>query len=97
MANFHLAYPDLAVDKFSDQDVNFFVQLLERKVNFALGDALAHPDVLASYTFHKKVLFSSLLQVHAAEWYENDIEKATIWAATRKQFLTRFSDGRNKV
>ena len=100
MTNTHLAYPDLALDKFSgthpDQDAEFFVQLIERKINFALGDAPADPDDLVGYTVRKKALFSSLLQGPAAEWYENFIEKATTWAATREQFITRFSDGRNK-
>ena len=52
MANTHLAYPDLALDKFSgtdpDQDAESFVQLIERKINFALGDALADLDDLIS-------------------------------------------------
>ena len=51
---------------------------------------------MVSYTFRKKALFSSLLRGPAAEWYENNIEKATTWADTREQFTTRFSDGRNK-
>ena len=50
MANTHLAYPDLALDKFfgtdPDQDAESFVQLIERKINFALGDAPADPDDL---------------------------------------------------
>ena len=79
MANNHLAYPDLALDKFSgtdpDQDAESFVQLIERKINFALGDDLV------SYTVRKEALFSSLLQGPAAEWYENKIENATTWAA----------------
>ena len=58
MANTHLSYPDLALDKFSgtdpDQDAESFVQLIERKINFALGDAPADPDDLVSYTFRKK-------------------------------------------
>ena len=99
MANTHLAYPDLALDKFSgtdpDQDAESFVQLIERKINFALGDALADPDELISYTFCKKALFSSLLRGPAAEWFENNIENATTWADTQEQFITRFSDGRN--
>ena len=45
MANTHLAYPDLAIDKFSgtdpDVDVESFIQLIERKINYALGDAPA--------------------------------------------------------
>ena len=100
MANTHLAYPDLALDKFSgtepDQDAESFVQLIERKISFALGDASADPDGLISYTFRKKGLFSSLLRGPAEEWYENNIENATIWADTREQFITRFSDGRKK-
>ena len=58
MANTHLAYPDLALDKFSgtdpDQDAESFVQFIERKMNFALGDAPADPDDLVTYTFRKR-------------------------------------------
>ena len=74
MAATHLAYPDLALDKFSgtdpDQDVESFTQLIERKINFALGDAPANPDALANYNFRKKALFSSLLRGPAAECME---------------------------
>ena len=74
MANTHLAYPDLALDEFSgidpDQDAESFVQLIEWRVNFALGDAPADPDDLVCYTFRKKAVFSSLMQGPAAEWYE---------------------------
>ena len=100
MANILLAYPDLALDKFSgtdpDQDAESFVQLIEKKINFALGDAPADSDDLISYNFRKKALFSSILRGPAAEWYENNIENATTWADTREQFITRFTDGRNK-
>ena len=92
MANTHLAYPDLALDKFSgtdpDQDAESFVQLIERKINFALGDAPVDPEDLVSYTFRKKALFSSLVRGPAAEWCENNIENATAWADTREQFIT---------
>ena len=100
MAKTHLAYPDLALDNFSgtdsDRDAESFVQLLKRKFNFALGDAPADIDDLVSYTFRTKALFSSLLRGPAAEWYENNSENATTWAATREQFKTRFSGGLNK-
>ena len=96
MANTHLAYPDLAIDKFSgtdpDQDAESFIQLIERKINFALGDAPADAGELVNYTFRKKALFSSLLRGPAAEWYESNITNATTW----EDFITRFSDGRNK-
>ena len=86
MANTHLAYPDIALDKFSgtdpDQDAESFVQLIEIKINYALGDAPADLDALVSYTFLKKALFSSLLRGPAAEWYEKNFEKATTWADT---------------
>ena len=100
MANTHLAYRDLALDKFfgtdTDQEAESFVQLLERKINFPLGDAPADRDDLVNYTFSKNALFSSLLRGPAAEWYEKNIENATILAATREQITIRFSDGRNK-
>ena len=61
MANTHLAYPDLAIDKLSgtdpDQDAESFVQLIERKISFALGDAPADAGELVNYTFRKKALF----------------------------------------
>ena len=70
MANTHLVYPDLALDKFSgpdpDQDAESFVQLTERKINFALGDAPADPDDFISYIFRKTELFSFLLRGPAA-------------------------------
>ena len=100
MANTHLAYPDLAIDKFSgtdpDQDAESFIQLFERKINFALGDAPADAGELVNYTFRKKALFSSLLRGPAAEWYESNITNATAWNDVRTNFITRFSDGRNK-
>ena len=100
MANTHLAYPDLAIDKFSgtdpDQDAEFSIQLIERKINFALGDVPADAGELSNYTFRKKALFSSLLRGPAAEWYESNITNATTWENVRTNFITRFSDGRNK-
>ena len=100
MAAVHLTYPDLAVDKFSgtdpDQDAESFIQLIERKINFALGDAPGDAGELANYTFRKKALFSSLLRGPAAVGYENNITNATTWESVWTNFITRFSDGRNK-
>ena len=100
MANTHLAYPDLAIDNVSgtdpDQDAESFIQLIERKINFALGDAPADAGELVNYTFRKKALFSSLLRRPAAEWYESNISNARTWEDVRTNFITRFSDGRNK-
>ena len=100
MAAAHLAYPDLAVDKFCatdpDQDAEFFILLIERKSNFTLGDAPVDAGELVNYTFKKKTLFSSLLRAPAAEWYESNITNATTWENVRTNFITRFSDGRNE-
>ena len=62
----------------------------------ALGDAPGDAGELANYTFRKNALFSSLLRGPAAEWYENNITNATSWENVRTNFITRFSDGRNK-
>ena len=101
MANTHLAYPDLAIDKFSgtdpDQVAESFIQVIERKINFALGDAPADAGELANYTFRKKTLFSSSLRGPAAEWYDSNITNATTRENVRTNFITRFSDGRNKL
>ena len=100
MTNTQLAYPYLAIDNFSgtdlDQDAESFIQLFARKINFALGDAPADAGELLNYLFWKKALFSSLLRGPAAEWYESNITNATTWENVRTNFITRFSDGRNK-
>ena len=100
MAAIHLAYPDLALDKFSgtdpDQDAESVIQLIERKINFALGDAPANLDAIANYNFRNTALFSSLLRGPAAEWYGSTIAAATPWEDIHTNFITRFSDGRNK-
>ena len=71
MAHTHPASLDLALDKFSgtdsDQDIASFIQLIERKINFALGDAPADADDFANYTFRNKALFSSLPRRPAGE------------------------------
>ena len=101
MADAHLAYPDLALDKFSgtdpDQDAEAFIRLIECKINFALGtepEAAELEHVI--YLFRKKALFSSFLRGPAAEWYGSTIQDAMTWDDFGTLFLTRFSDGRNK-
>ena len=99
MANTHLAYPDRAIDKLSgtdpDQDAVNFIQLIERKIKFAPGDAPGDAGELSNNTFRNEALFSSLLRGPAAEWYENNNRNATTWENVRTDFLAGFSDGRN--
>ena len=96
MANTHLAYPDLAIDQFfftdPDRDVELFIQLIERKLNFAFVDAPGDVGELTNYTFRKKALFSSLFRGPAAEWYENNITNAITWENIRINFINIFSD-----
>ena len=62
MANAHLTYPDLALDKFTgtdpDQDAEAFNRLMECKISFALG---TEPEPTADehviYLFKKKLYF----------------------------------------
>ena len=95
-----IAYPDLVIDKFSgtdpDQDAESFIQLIERKINSAFGNAPGDAGKPANYTFRKKALFFSLLRGPAAEWYESNITNATTWENVRTNFITRFSNGRNE-
>ena len=101
MANTHLAYPDLAIDKFSGtdpyQDAESFIQLIERKINFALGHASADAGELAHYNIRNNALFSSLLREPAAEWYEGNITSAITWDIVRTNIINSLSDGRNKL
>ena len=96
----HLTYPGLALDKFSgtdpDQDAKSFIQLVERKIIYAPGVARANPDVLAKYSFRKKTLFSCLLRDPAGEWYESNFDAAIPWEYIGTNFISWFSDGRNK-
>ena len=64
MAHTHLPNPNLALDNFSvtdpDQDVESYIQIIERKMNFALSDAPGAADDLANYTFKEKALYFRL-------------------------------------
>ena len=102
MANAHLAYPDLALDKFSgtdpDQDAEAFIRLIECQINFALGTEPEAGELEhVIYLFRKKAFFSSLLRGPAAEWYGSTFQDVMTWDEVRTLFITRFSDGRNKI
>ena len=101
MANTHLAYPELALGKFSgtdpDHDAEAFICLIECKINFALGTKPNEADDAHVICLsRKKGLFSSLLSGPAAEWYGSTNQDATTWNDVRTLIITRFSDGRNE-
>ena len=67
MANTQLAYPELALDKFSgtdpDQDAEAFIRLIECKIYFVLGAEPYEADAEHVINlYRKKALFSSLLR-----------------------------------
>ena len=100
MANY-LTHSDLSLDNFSgtdpDQDAEQFINLMERRISFALGQPPAAPGVdFNAYNFRKKSLFSSPLRGPAADWYETNVVAATTWDQLRARFITRFEDGGNK-
>ena len=102
MDNAHLAYPELALDKLSgtdpDQDAEAFIRMIECKNNFPLGTEADEADAEhVIYLLRKKAFFSSLLKGPAAEWYGSSSQDAMTWNEVRTLFVTRFSDGRNKI
>ena len=102
MANAHLAYPHLARDKFSgtdpDQDAEALEHLMECNVSFGLGtEPDEADDAHVIHLFRKKALFSSLLRGPAADWYGSTFQDGTTWNNAQTLFITRFSDGRNKL
>ena len=101
MAASHIAYSDMAIHKVSgtdpDQDAQSLIQLIEWKINFALRHAPGDAGELANNTFKKKALFPFLLRGLAIESYENNITNTTTWENVKTNFITGFSDVRNKV
>ena len=102
MANGHLAFVDLALDKFSgtdpDQDEEAFIRLVVCKSHFALRTEPEVADIEhIIYLFRKKALFSSLLRRPAAEWYGSPIQDAMTWNEVLTLFINRVSGGRNKL
>ena len=101
MAYAHLAYTDLALNKFSgtdpDQDAEAFIRLIECKIIFALATEPDEADAEhVIYLIRKKALFSSLLKGPTAEGYGSTIQDAMTWNEVGTLFITKFSDGRNK-
>ena len=72
-----------------DRDAESFVQLIERKINFAPGDAPASAEQLSDYNFRKKALFS-LHRGAACEWYGSNTEAATSWNDLKRFFYQIF-------
>ena len=97
-----LSYPDISTDKFSGigpEDAEAFIDLIEQKVQFALGarpaDGVEGAVALqAAWDNRQRALFVSLLKGPAAEWYQG-VPNGTRndWENLRAAFITRFTDG----
>ena len=100
MANTHLVYPDRAIDKFfrhrSRSGRRIFHQINRTKNQLCSWRHTWIRKRTCKLHFQKKALFSSLFRGPAAEWYESNTTNATSWDKVRTNFITRFSDGRNK-
>ena len=98
MAN-TVAYPDLALEKFtridSNEDATAFIRLLEKKINLSLGSRPETPEnnLQTVYDDRRKALFGSALRGPAAEWIDS-LEATLTWKEIKTQFIAPFIDGK---
>ena len=66
MAEYTVSFPDLELDKISEndpeQDVRLFLTAVENKINFWMGHEPENDDERGSDLFREKALFSYLLR-----------------------------------
>ena len=99
MANV-VAYPDLALEKFTgldpNEDARDFLDIVEKKIAFSLdtrpGDAGDEQD---AYDNRQRALFGSILRGPAAQWYQG-LAANLRWNDIRDQFIDRFTDDKDK-
>ena len=95
-----VAYPDIALEKFTgldpSEDAQEFFSLRQRKIQFSLGTRdPADADLQAAYDARQKALFGSVLRGPAAQWFET-LAPGLAWNEVRNQFITRFTDAKDK-
>ena len=95
-----VAYPDIALEKFTgldpSEDAQEFFSLIQRKIQFSLGTRdPADADLQAAYDARQKALFGSVLRGPAAQWFET-LAPGLAWNEVRNQFITRFTDAKDK-
>ena len=98
-ANFN----DVVMEKFSgtepEDDADAFVKQVEHKIKVTLGQLPAPGNDRENYLFRQRALFASLLRGPAAEWYAaniNEEDAAHTWDFIKREFRTRFTDGRDR-
>ena len=95
-----VAYPDIALEKFTgldpSEDAQEFFSLIQRKIQFSLGTRdPADADLQAAYDTRQKALLGSVLRGPAAQWFET-LAPGLAWNEVRNQFITRFTDAKDK-
>ena len=95
-----VAYPDIPLEKFTgldpSEDTQEFFSLIQRKIQFSLGTRdPADADLQAAYDARQKALFGSVLRGPAAQWFET-LAPGLAWNEVRNQFITRFTDAKDK-
>ena len=95
-----VAYPDIALEKFTgldpSEDAQEFFSLIQRKIQFSLGTRdPADAGLQAAYDARQKALFGSVLRGPAAQWFET-LAPGLAWNEVRYQFIARFTDAKDK-
>ena len=95
-----VAYPDIALEKFTGLDpsevAQEFFSLIQRKIQFSIGTRdPADADLQAAYDARQKALFGSVLRGPEAQWFET-LAPGLAWNEVRNQFITRFTDAKDK-
>ena len=91
MAN-TVAYPDLALEKFSgidsSEDPTAFIPLLEEKIRFSLGSrpALNKKNVKAVHDDQRKNLLGVVSRRPTAEWFDS-LQATITWNASKIHWL----------
>ena len=100
MAEAPISLSSVSLVTFSGNDPNQnaleFWNSIDQKVKFSLGTTIpTDPDKKKSYEGRQRSLFGSLLSDTALEWF-NNIDEAKNLTDIKKEFLDRFTDGRDK-
>ena len=99
MANV-VAYPNLALEKFTgldpNEDARDFLDIVEKKIAFSLGTRPGDAgDEQDAYDNRQRALFSSILRGPAAQWFRG-LAANLPWNEIRDQFIDRFTDDKDK-
>ena len=96
-------FSDAVIEKFSvtepKNDADGFDEQIEHKIKVTLGQLPAPVNDRENYLFRQRALLACLLRGPAAEWYAaniNEDDAAHTWDFIKREFGTRFADGRDR-